>query len=405
MTTLPAEILYLIFDRFSANDIHFSLRLVCKRLNTITNNYNRLRIKFTYRTSKFDIRRLCRIIQPENVISLNLQNSYFNSNTVKYFLSSIYLHQFSRLRSLILFDVEEYDFQTLISPLLMISILESVTLKMSEYKTWLNNSSDLLIHIIALPNISQLTLDISGEIINTISWPSTCNLQKLTLRYCSYYQLCTILDHSPNLRILTLKRTNMLMVHKTLHPTTFQSLTSLTLNNIYMPIDELEYLLSFQPNLVSLKFTTPTSYSLEFVQRLSQWENFIHQTIPLLKNFHFYIDMSFFELEDVESFLLPFCTTFWLQEKRWFITCLYTTGFGSTRICLYSSKNSTITFSNNLNYGLFSYAFSTASYGNQIDGSIMWSARFNVLWLTQVTGTSRVCMATVLKKGEWPFFE
>ncbi|CAF3673119.1 unnamed protein product [Rotaria sp. Silwood1] len=263
---------------------------------------------------------------------------------------------------------------------------------MSECKTWFDNQSNLLIQIITLPNISQLTLDISGEIINKIPWPSKCNLQKLALQYCSYYQLCDILDHSPNLQILILERTNMLMVDRTRCRTKVQSLTSLTLKNIHMPIDELEYLLSLQPHLVSLEFTTSTNCSWEFVQRLSQWENFIRQTLPLLKSFYFYIGISFSELQDVESFLTPFSTTFWLQEKRWFVTCLYTRRFGDKTICLYSSKYSTIAFPDYLNYDLFSYAFTTTSYDNKINSDIIWTAYFDVIWLQQRMGTDQVCM-------------
>ena len=75
MKSLNVERLWLILDLLKTNDICFSFHLVCKCFYTIANNYNRLKSTFTYQALGFDIRRLCRIVQVENIISLTLQNS------------------------------------------------------------------------------------------------------------------------------------------------------------------------------------------------------------------------------------------------------------------------------------------------------------------------------------------
>ena len=85
---LPVEIFYRILDRLNFKEIQFSFRFVCKRFLSIADNYPRMKFDFNYQTSNIEIQQLCRLVRPENIIELSLQNSYFNSNVIYLSLSA-----------------------------------------------------------------------------------------------------------------------------------------------------------------------------------------------------------------------------------------------------------------------------------------------------------------------------
>ncbi len=123
-----------ILDLLNAEDIFSAFRLACRQFHSIAESYDRLRIQLTYRIFQTNIQRLCRIIRPENVISLNLEKSPLNADTTECFFRSAVIHQFNQLRSLTLWNIEGDDLRTITIPLLMIPILTSVTLSLNGHR-------------------------------------------------------------------------------------------------------------------------------------------------------------------------------------------------------------------------------------------------------------------------------
>lgn len=388
--TLPTEIFHRIFDQLDTKDIHFSCRFVCKRFYAMANSYDRLKIELTYQASKSKIRQIFRMVQPENIVQLTVQNSYFHSNVVESFLSCIYLHRLTRIRSMTLCDIGNYNLQTLITPLLTSSTLTSVTVRINMLNIWSNGLVSVFEQIISLPNIRCLTLDIPINIIEQLTWPSSNTLETLKLRACSYEQLCSIFDKSLNLQTLTLSKDALQDTVTTLRPISFQSLTSLKLERVQMSINELEFFLSLQPSLISLFLTIKSLCSWEFFEQFSHWEAFIRNTLPKLKKFDFYVCTEVAKYPSIESILLPFCTPFWLQEKRWFVSCQCTNHFWRKTLAIYSSTYQIKEFPDNINACQMSYAITTANYENRMNRNIMWSARINLSQMISAINRNKV---------------
>ncbi|CAM2725398.1 unnamed protein product [Rotaria socialis] len=390
MTDLPVELIYPILDFLHAEDILFTFRLVCRQFYRIVENYDRLKIQLRRQTSKAVIQRLCRVVRPKNVTSLLFEKSHLNPDNIECFFQSAAIDQFNRLRSLTLNNIETDDLERFVTPL---STLTSVTVNMKA------NSGrryyivvPCLTRIINLENIRQLTLDINSRVINAISWPKNCTIEQLTLRCCSYRQFCNIFDRSSNLKDFILDDNFTGDLDSSIRPKTCRSLTSLTLKEIDLPMEELEFFLSLHPRLISLTLTTEQNVSWNTFQHFSRWEKFLQSTLPLLKNFNFSMSNQCDQFENVESILSPLCTSFWLETKRWFFTCQYTEGSSFKTIQLYSSAYSTAQFPDSLNRANLSYAITTMSSGNQPNRSRMWSARVNLDWMINaiITNTFKV---------------
>ncbi|CAF3825901.1 unnamed protein product [Rotaria sp. Silwood1] len=148
--TLPVELIDRILDLLDTESILFSFSGVSKRFHAIAYNYSRLTINFTDKSSKADIQRICRAMRPENVIALTLKNSSRQSNIIRHFLSSVYIYQLTQLRSLTLYNIEEYDLQTIIKSLTT-SKLSSLSLSFE----WPNEK--------LFGKLTQLALDINDQ--------------------------------------------------------------------------------------------------------------------------------------------------------------------------------------------------------------------------------------------------
>ncbi|CAF5111544.1 unnamed protein product, partial [Rotaria sp. Silwood1] len=205
----------------------------------------------------------------------------------------------------------------------------------------------LLSMVIALPSLRKLDLDISSRIIDQISWPNDGKVRELKLRKCSYKQWCHIFYHSPNLRIISTADIDMSNINKTIPSiTTYQQLTSLTLNDILFSIDELEILLISHPSLIYFNLTANNISSFQSLRRFSQWEFFIREKLPRLKHFHFQIStrMSYQDLRSMQSIIAAYRTSFWIEHKRWYVIFQYVINDEGSRLILYSSIDGHVDF-------------------------------------------------------------
>ncbi|CAF1419927.1 unnamed protein product [Rotaria sordida] len=95
-------------------------------------------------------------------------------------------------------------------------------------------------------------------------------------------------------------------------------------------MDKLELLLSILPSIINLDLAS-SGRPFEFVRRLSQWEGFIRLKLPQLYRFEFCIFCYCSNWENFESLIAAFRTSFWLEEKRWFVTCQFRDDWTSNR--------------------------------------------------------------------------
>ncbi|CAF4140785.1 unnamed protein product, partial [Adineta steineri] len=99
MENFPVEILYRIFDNLDSETILLSIRPVCRLFRAVVNTYNRYIYNFES-ISKSNFYLQCRLIRPENVISLILSNNEQIPDQISLFMSSVRLRQMTRLQSI-----------------------------------------------------------------------------------------------------------------------------------------------------------------------------------------------------------------------------------------------------------------------------------------------------------------
>ncbi|CAF1141273.1 unnamed protein product [Adineta ricciae] len=382
LLTFPTELIHHILDQLGIDDILFSLRNVCRQFYALTNSYNRYKIRFTSSTPKADIYRICRIIRPENVISLALIQAHSDRvvERFKLLLSLVNIHQFTRLQSLDLYEVDPDTLDNILQHVITVPIFTKLSVAVKLFQPMSDRTVDLLSSILAAENFREFKLYGATGQIAALSWLSKCRLERLTLGSCDQRVLCHILDRLHNLRsfqadyFYTSDHNPSDISLSTAH-----LLTSLTLRSNKRCIYQYESLLSYTPALVHLHLT---DYLTEFacLQRLSQWESFIRQKLPSLQTFKFHVSTNEYERHDtntIESLVNAFRTPFWLQLKRWYVTCLYTADGTKPMLSLYSRSDSYNNFPDNMSRGYLSYSTSTTENDNVIDMNINWKVRLN----------------------------
>jgi hypothetical protein len=381
LLTLPVEILHRILDQLDIQDILFSFRRVCKTFYSIINIYNRLTLKLSNHSSETRIHCLYRILSLSNVGTLILQKCYSNNqlNNIDWFFSFGDLHRFTILHSVHLESMTENDFRTIMRHLATLSTFKSLTI--FDRRILKNDTIILLSAVIAMESLRKLDLDISSRIIDQISWPNHATFRELTLRKCSYKQWCHILHHSPNLRIASTADFDMNTIDKTFSSITYQQLTSLTLNEIRFPIDQLEMLLLSYPSLIYLNLTANEISSFQNLRRFSQWEDLIREKLPLLENFHFKISARMSHYQDfgnIKPIIAAFRTPFWLEDKCWYVRFQYVINNEGSRFIIHSFINGHVDFFQHFEKGFISYFTSTTKDDDGPRMHNVWNAIFNL---------------------------
>ncbi|CAF1338599.1 unnamed protein product [Adineta steineri] len=392
LLTLPVEIVHRILDCLNIQDIIFSFRYVCKKFYSITNIYNRLKVELSNHSSDTRIHRLYRIISPENVRTLILRNSYYNNelNDIDYFFSFNDIHRFTGLRFVRLDSLTEKDFCTVIHHLTTLSTFKSLSI--FDRRILKNDTIMLLSNVIALQSIRELDFDISTRVLNEISWPNHGMYRKMNLKLCSYKQWCHILHHSPNLRIASITKLEMNNIAKDVACNTYKQLTSLTLNCIQCPIDQVEMLLASYPSLISINLTLNIISSFANLQRFSQWEYFIGEKLPRLKTVRFRISTRISRSQDfanIKSIIAAFRTPFWLQYKCWYMHFKYVINNEGAQFIINSSIDGYVNLYQEFETGLISYFTSTRKDDDGPKMHNVWSAIINLPEVTQAICSRR----------------
>ncbi|CAF3171372.1 unnamed protein product [Rotaria sp. Silwood2] len=319
--TLPVEILHRIFDSLDAQTILFSIRPVCRLFRAMVNTYDRYFLDFKS-ISKSNFHLLCHLINPQNVISLRLCNDDHTPNQIGLFISLIRLRQFSRLHSIIFLGIEEFQLNMILKRI-NLKCLTSFSLHIQEYdnrrkKTTLNS----LTSILAQSNLRKVELNIKDDRISNISWPVNSRIDYFIIHSdVSFHNILTIFSCSPQLHTLVLKQNLPTLMGNMKQTCSFSQLTSLTIENLHVTIDQLESFLLLMPSLIDLKLI-----GKECVFDGKRWEQFIHINLPNLNNFEFFIDISKSinqTQEDLQLIIESFRSPFWIEYKKWYVACQF----------------------------------------------------------------------------------
>ncbi|CAF3990703.1 unnamed protein product [Adineta steineri] len=316
--TLPVEMLHRIFDNLDAETILLSIRVVSRLFQAAASTYNRYSIDFQLiSTSKFPL--LCRLINPENVISLTLLNNYRTFNQTDLFISLTHLKQFTRLHSLTL-DINESQLNFVLERI-NLNTLTSLSFNIGIYDNrWTDTTLNFLSSALSQTTFRRLELYIRPETKSRISWPVNCTIRNLTINNGIYMDdLCKIFQNSPYLNTLIMNEFPKMM-NKNLS-LRFRQLTSLTFKDFCIVIDELESFLLLTPSLIQLKLIGGRG-----MLDGKKWEELIQRNLPQLNKFEFYFTQSISTMlssTDPELIISSFQTSFWIEHKKWFVTCEY----------------------------------------------------------------------------------
>ena len=312
---LPVEIVHRIFDNIDAETILFSIRLVSKYFRSIVNSYNRYKFNFQL-ISKSKFYLICQLIHPKNIISLNILNNQQNPNYISLFISLIHLKQFNHLHTIYLFGINEFELNIILKRI-NINLLKSFSLNIQKYddrrkKTTIQFLSAILLQL----TLRYIELNIKIDRIIDIQWPSNCQIKYLVINETMQFNdIHRILLNCPQLHTLILKQSLVNIISKC----SFPQLTSLTIENLHLTINELELLLSLTPSLIYLKLIGEVN---EFNGK--RWEQFIQINLPHLDKFEFFIYISRYinqTYENLQLIIESFQNLFWIEYKKWFVAC------------------------------------------------------------------------------------
>jgi hypothetical protein len=319
---LPVEILYRIFDSIDAATIVFALRITCRRFKAIVDGYDRYAADFRS-MSKCNFQLFCRLIDPQKVISLILSPMEETLDQIELFTSYFRARQFTRLRSLTLININENQLKIILKRFRNASItLFSFKLGRDDGRCKTTTAKLLSSFIAQATNLHYLDFDISSYRVEKMTWPAQCTIKYLKIGFCSEFdQIFKILRCSPYLQTIIINFSDYVdgtITSQSSFPISFKQLTSLTLENVRVNIDDLELLLSLMPSLTHLKLI-----GFRHFMDGNRWEQFIQTNLPFLNQFELFVQNWTYTNTpvDIKSILPSFQTPFWVEHKKWFFTC------------------------------------------------------------------------------------
>jgi hypothetical protein len=207
---LPAELLHIVFNYFSASELLFTFHNVSDYVNATLESYSTYQLDFQS-ISKFHFRRLCRHVRPEQVISLTLSDGDDTPGLSEVFLSRFRMEQFIRLRSLTLIEIEFNSLEFIFANLAQLHELRSFSFDAySTRRTYGSmdlNSRDRINQMSFMlrdtytqiwPRLYFLSLN-GSWVLESIPLP---NLLHLKLEHCPTDKLKIITESAPKLRSL-----------------------------------------------------------------------------------------------------------------------------------------------------------------------------------------------------------
>ena len=318
---LPVEILHHIFEQLDAQTIVLGLSRTCQRLRSVVCSYDRYQLDFQS-ISKSDFKLMCHLLNPHDVTLLRLSLVDRHLDHIELFLSLFETRKLARLRTLELSGVAERQ----LGPILKSVHIRSLTSLLVHVKSYdgrrCGTTAKLLASAIAQSKLRRLEVSFGWERLEKICWSDQSLLQYLSIDNWMYLdKTCKILGQLPCLETLVLRDVDRnIFASDTI---LFPQITSFTFTNVLVPVDRLEVVLSLMPSLSHLRVIGDGNY-LEG----DRWEHFIQAKLPLLKRFEFFFKTHQVHVctpPGIELIVAPYRTPFWLEQKRWFVTCEYCT--------------------------------------------------------------------------------
>ena len=327
LLTLPTELLFHILNHLDTRFIIFSIRPVCQRLYAITSMYDQYQLDLDSMSESY-LKRISRIIQPENVTSLLLNNRSDRLTEINIFFSCFEISRMTRLRSITLGKFSEWGYYKLLNQLI-ISDLVSVSLNVDTLEIHPKPALAFLSKLMTQPTLRKLNLMKSHHRITKMSWLNSFSIVHLTMESCSLKEYDIILQRLPRLRTfvtgqLIMKESNESITSYSAS-TQYTQLMSLVIGNSSLSMTDFELVLSLTPSLVRLKLIS-SSVKLDSILDGSDWARLIQTKLPDLKTFQFFFSYNLQQendAKDLDSLVGRFRTPFWLQDKKWIIACDY----------------------------------------------------------------------------------
>jgi hypothetical protein len=207
LLALPVEILYHIIDYIDTSTIFLSLPNVCTYFRAILSTYNQYQLDLSS-VSKPYFHRICRLIQPDNILSLTLSDDNKTPGQIRLFLSLFNIEQFTRLLSLTLLRIDDDDLSKILHSNIT-SMLTSLLINWREAHCPSHKTLTPLSSILNRLNLHKLELKVGSYAIEEMSWPIQYTLKHLTLMYITHRQYSTILRKTPHLKTLVLNHCSM----------------------------------------------------------------------------------------------------------------------------------------------------------------------------------------------------
>ena len=346
LLTLPVEMLHRIFDELDGTTTFLAVRDVSQLLRAAVDNYHRSALNFTS-LSKPDFHRLLPLIRPECVMALALSDWEPTPGQIRVFISLIDIGLFTRLRSLTLLFIDWQDLCTFLKhanryPLTTLSIISKPScLHEQDDRRIIAEAAQHLWTLLSQTSLLRLELfvDDAFDLMEKLQWPMQCKLRHLQSASSKRNILLKIIASSPDLETLMFDDFHDVLSHycqpqNEWFSTPCSRLRSLTMRHVSIPIDQVLSLMPHTPSLCHLKII-----SSQFkMTNGSRWEDLIKTKLPALNKLEFYtyFHRPLREKETAELMLnemiAPFCTLFWIEEKRWLVVCSCVSVGGSVQI-------------------------------------------------------------------------
>ena len=266
----------------------------------------------------------------------------------RFFSHDLKLDQFIHLRSLTFYHLSSDELMTNIMMTWgNLPCLTHIKFSQCYFSYRENDVLNMMNSIWSLPKLTHCHLDILFRWTFSLTTPTviSSSIESLSILNisCTPNQLTLLYQHTIRLRHLCVKvNTDSGDV---LPSSTASSLISLKLQlrSSYNSLDSTTNTLKGMNNLRRLTVET-----LDIFIDGHQWKEIITNYLPKLKLFQlkmeFYFRNRVHTKQYVDELLNSFQTSFWLEERQWFVRCHYHPQSSSNHICLYTLPYSFVNF-------------------------------------------------------------
>ncbi|CAF1542235.1 unnamed protein product [Adineta ricciae] len=327
---LPVELLHRILDDVDTMTILRGLRCVCTKLYSVVNSFNRYKLDSTSLSSN-DIKLIHQLIQPENIISLHLiSDNRSASNKIDLLHSRFNISQFTKLRSLALHSLVDNKLEKFLQNVNCSSLI-SLSIRLNDVQSVRVES--FLIQFLTKSTLRKLYLCADEPIHDRIFCRMGHRLEYLKVNQCTFTQYFNLLQYLPHLRTFSMekciiKQPDRLQMLKSDNQICHHQMESVSIEECQLTMDNLLLITTLTPSLIHLKIVSNISDTDAFtlVTDVSRLEEFVQSQLPRLRKFEFFFSFernAQNEMISLDSFVTPFRTSYWLNDKHWVVASAY----------------------------------------------------------------------------------